>query len=105
MSDKPVIVRPLDVTAITATFPTTLPEHLADMAGQAAYVIGYQVWMEAAEAAGEGTTWTITDSTFEVGETPVEADEADNNVCAAILVNGTWYVIERDGDTVRARRG
>jgi hypothetical protein len=96
----PERLTPEDVTAITATIPAMLPDHLADKDD---YVIGYDLWMEAAERAGEGTAWTITKSTFDVSGVPVDASTGDPNVCAAVLVNYRWYAIERDGDTIRAR--
>lgn len=91
---------PVDVTAITATFPTTPPPGVADASF---YEVGYQVWMEAAEQAGEGTTWTVSRSTFSLDDVPVDVAPGDDHACAAILVDYRWYVIERDGDTVRAR--
>jgi len=91
---------PETITAITAPFPATPP---SDMADAPDFQVGYEVWMRAAEQAGEGTTWTIVRSTFEVDSAPVDASTDDDNVCAAILVNYRWYVIERDDDTVRAR--
>ncbi|EWM19698.1 hypothetical protein [Kutzneria sp. 744] len=91
---------PVDVTAITAAVPTTRP---SAMTISWARQIGYNVWMRAAEQAGEGTTWTVTRATFDVDSVPVDASAADDNVCAAILVDHRWYVIERCGDTVRAR--
>ncbi len=91
---------PVDVTAVTATFPTTPPSGTGDAADSQ---VGYQVLMEAAEQAGEGTNWTVTRSTFCVDEVPVDVSTEDDHVCAAILADYRWYVIERDGDTVRTR--
>lgn len=95
-------VAPADLTAITAAVPAILPEELT---GVSNYEIGYTLWMQAAARAGEGTAWEVTESTFDVSTVPVNADDTDDDVCAAILVNGTWYVIERHTDTVRARLG
>jgi len=54
---------PVDITAITATFPATQPPGLA---GAPDFQLGYEAWMQAAERAGAGTAWTISRSTFEV---------------------------------------
>ena len=93
--------KPVDVTTITAIIPAVLPNHLAD---SSCYVIGYELWMEAAQLVGEGVAWSVTRSTFDVSTVEVDADSEDPNVCAAIMVYGTWYVIVRDGDTIRAAR-
>ncbi|EWM19712.1 hypothetical protein [Kutzneria sp. 744] len=94
-------VAPVDVTAITAAVPALLPEELT---GVSNYEIGYTLWMQAAARAGEGAAWEVTESTFDVSTVPVDADN-DDDVCAAVLVDGTWYVIERHADTVRAQLG
>jgi hypothetical protein len=91
---------PVDVTAITATFPSTPPPELADAPD---FRVGFDAWLEAAELATGWTAETVTRSTFEVDSVPVDASSDDDTVCAAILVDYRWYVIERDGDTVRAR--
>jgi hypothetical protein len=92
---------PVDVTAIIATYPAAPPPEFADWPD---FQIGYEVWRHAAEQAGEGTTWTISRSSFDLNTVPVDAYSGDPGVYAGILVDHRWYVIFRDGDTVRARR-
>jgi hypothetical protein len=99
VADVPQPVR-VDVTAITAPFPTTPPPDLADASD---FRIGFDAWLEAAEKVDGWSAEAVMHSTFDVGTVPVNASSEDDTVCAAILVDYRWYVIERDGDVVRAR--
>jgi hypothetical protein len=98
-TDGPGQITPQDIMAITATIPAARPD---DPANEDDRVLGHQLWMDAAKQAGEGTTWTVARFGFGTSTVPVEAHWDDPSVCAAVLVNHRWYVIKREGDTVRA---
>jgi hypothetical protein len=83
-----------DVTTISAVFPAAVPADCPH------FVAGYEAWIDAAEHTGLDPQRDITESTFDY--TTVSEDADEDTTCAALLVLGTWYLLIRDSDTVRA---